>query len=98
MPVACSSHGTLWRPRRRCEDGIKIKWFFLLEYNVVYLFKVYWRFGGTCYFHLQACSPKRRLTFNGLHGDMAQKLELFITIAERTSYPVVLQLIVESSA
>jgi hypothetical protein len=31
--------------------------------------------------------PKRRLTFNGLHGVTSQKIELFISIALRTSYP-----------
>jgi hypothetical protein len=29
--------------------------------------------------------PKRLLTFNGLHGSVSQKTELFITIVERTS-------------
>jgi hypothetical protein len=31
--------------------------------------------------------PKRRLTFNGLHGVISQKTELFITTAVRTSNP-----------
>jgi hypothetical protein len=31
--------------------------------------------------------PKRRLTFNGLHGVISQKIELFITTAVRTSNP-----------
>jgi hypothetical protein len=31
--------------------------------------------------------PKRRLTFNGLHGVIPQETELFITIAVRTSNP-----------
>jgi hypothetical protein len=30
---------------------------------------------------------KRRLTFNGLHGVISQKIELFITTAVRTSNP-----------
>jgi hypothetical protein len=29
--------------------------------------------------------PKHLLTFNGLHGVISQKIELFITIAVRTS-------------
>jgi hypothetical protein len=32
-------------------------------------------------------APKRRLTFNGLHGVISQKIELFITTAVRTSSP-----------
>jgi hypothetical protein len=32
--------------------------------------------------------PKRRLTFNGLHGVIFQKIESFITTAVRTSNPV----------
>jgi hypothetical protein len=32
--------------------------------------------------------PKRRLTFNGLHGVISQKVVLFITIAVRTSNPI----------
>jgi hypothetical protein len=31
--------------------------------------------------------PKRRLTFNGLHGVISQKIELFITTAVRISKP-----------
>lgn len=31
--------------------------------------------------------PKRLLTFNGLQGVISQKIELFITIAVRTSNP-----------
>jgi hypothetical protein len=31
--------------------------------------------------------PKRRLTFNGLHGVISQKIVLFITTAVRTSNP-----------
>jgi hypothetical protein len=31
--------------------------------------------------------PKRRLAFNGLHGIISQKMELFITTAVRTSNP-----------
>jgi hypothetical protein len=31
--------------------------------------------------------PKRRFTFSGLHGVISQKIELFITIAVRTSNP-----------
>jgi hypothetical protein len=31
--------------------------------------------------------PKRRVTFNGLHGILFQKIELFIITAERTSNP-----------
>jgi hypothetical protein len=31
--------------------------------------------------------PKRRLTFNGLHGIISQKIVLFITTAVRTSNP-----------
>jgi hypothetical protein len=31
--------------------------------------------------------PKRRLTSNGLHGVISQKIELFITTAVRTSNP-----------
>jgi hypothetical protein len=31
--------------------------------------------------------PKRRLTFNGLHGVISQKIVLFITTAVRTSDP-----------
>jgi hypothetical protein len=33
------------------------------------------------------CSPKRRLTLNGLHGVIPQKILLFITSAVRTSNP-----------
>jgi hypothetical protein len=32
--------------------------------------------------------PKRRLTFNGLHGVISHKIELFITTAVRTSNPI----------
>jgi hypothetical protein len=35
-------------------------------------------------------SPKRRLTFNGLHGIISQKIELLITTAVRTSNPTTL--------
>jgi hypothetical protein len=31
--------------------------------------------------------PKRRFTFNGLHGGISQKIELFITTAVRSSNP-----------
>jgi hypothetical protein len=31
--------------------------------------------------------PKRRLVFNGVHGIIFQKIELFITTAVRTSNP-----------
>jgi hypothetical protein len=31
--------------------------------------------------------PKRRLTFNGLHGVIAQKIQIFITTGVRTSNP-----------
>jgi hypothetical protein len=34
--------------------------------------------------------PKRPLTFNGLHGVISQKMELFITTAVRTSNPTCL--------
>jgi hypothetical protein len=60
-------------------------------------------FGGTCSLHLQgrriisernqhesrwqAETPKRQLTFNGLHGIISQKTELFIITAVRTSNP-----------
>jgi hypothetical protein len=33
--------------------------------------------------------PKRRLTFNGIHGVIAQKIALFINIAVRTSNPAI---------
>jgi hypothetical protein len=32
-------------------------------------------------------SPERRLNFNGLHGVISQKIEIFITTAVRTSDP-----------
>jgi hypothetical protein len=31
--------------------------------------------------------PKHRLTLNGLHGALSQKIDLFITIAVRPSNP-----------
>jgi hypothetical protein len=56
--------------------------------------KVNRRFGGTYRLHLQSrrtrwkrYSPKRRMTFNGLHGVISQKIVFFITTAERTSDP-----------
>jgi hypothetical protein len=33
-------------------------------------------------------SPKSQLTFNGLHGVISQKIELFIGTAVRTSNPI----------
>jgi hypothetical protein len=37
--------------------------------------------------HDHRVPPKRRLICNGLHGVVSQKIELFITIAVRTSNP-----------
>jgi hypothetical protein len=34
---------------------------------------------------LEVVPPKRWMTFNGLHGVISQKIELFITTAVRTS-------------
>jgi hypothetical protein len=34
-----------------------------------------------------SCSRKRRLTFNGIHGVMFQKVEIFIETDVRTSNP-----------
>jgi hypothetical protein len=34
-----------------------------------------------------ACSSGTSVTFNGLHGDISQKIELFITTAVETSNP-----------
>jgi hypothetical protein len=39
---------------------------------------------ASCYIHIL---PKRRLTFNGLHGVISHKAEPFITTAVRTSNP-----------
>jgi hypothetical protein len=56
--------------------------------------KVNQRYGGTCGFHLQGrrISQARnhreagsKQTFNGLHGVISQKIDLFITTALRTS-------------
>jgi hypothetical protein len=59
------------------------KEFYLPSYNAVE--SVERRFGGICrrYF-----PPKRRLKFNGLHGIISQKTELFITTGVRTSNPI----------
>jgi hypothetical protein len=61
------------------------------------MLKVNPRFKGTCCLHLQGhgrwrqhVSPKRQLTFNGLHGIISQKIELFITTAVRTSSPTII--------
>jgi hypothetical protein len=37
--------------------------------------------------HKKHFPSKRRLTFNGLHGAISQKIELFVTTAERASNP-----------
>jgi hypothetical protein len=45
--------------------------------------KPVWRLG-------QYFPPKRRLTFNGPHGVISQKIEFFLTTAGRTSNPMIL--------
>jgi hypothetical protein len=58
-----------------------------------------WQAELSCWFHAwlirawrwrQHVHPKVQLTFNGLHGVISQKIELFITTAVRTSNPTYL--------
>jgi hypothetical protein len=44
---------------------------------ISWLFLLYWRW--------EHVPPKRRLSFNGLHGVISQKIEIFTTTAVRTS-------------
>jgi hypothetical protein len=41
------------------------------------------------------CSPKRRLTFNGQHGVISQKIVLFITTAVKTSNLYILLILID---
>jgi hypothetical protein len=74
---------------------------------------VNWRFGGTYNLNLQGrrnkfskkpaskrryVPPKRRLTLNGLHGVISQKIILFITTAVKTSNPTCLSLFANISS
>jgi hypothetical protein len=73
---------------------------YLLEITLYNPLKLNRRFGGICRLHLHVeeyaklrqyetdimfCSSKRRLNFAGLHGDIFQKIELFVTTAVRNS-------------
>jgi hypothetical protein len=39
------------------------------------------------FFDPEDVPPKRRLTLNGLHGSISQKIEFFIIMAAKTSNP-----------
>jgi hypothetical protein len=63
-----------WRPTRRWEDNVKINYFYLLEYNVVYLLKVNQRLRGNMPLPPSDIFLETRLTYNGLHGIIFQKI------------------------
>jgi hypothetical protein len=42
-------------------------------------------------FRVEYVPPKRRLTFNGIHGIVAQEIVMFIATAVRTSNPTTLK-------
>jgi hypothetical protein len=94
-------HGVLWY-----NYGVFLKVKNLIKKSPVFWdmtlcspLKVNWRFGGTYRFHLSLFDPekggdmfplKRRLTFNGLHSVILQKIVLFITSTVRISNPTYL--------
>jgi hypothetical protein len=59
--------------------------YYLLGYTAMYPLKVIRRFGEIYSLHLHGwrrhVPPKRRLSLNGLHGGISQKIVLFITRA-----------------
>jgi hypothetical protein len=73
--------------------NLKIKSTIIWDITPCSPLKVNQRFGGTYRIHLQVRTkrwrryfpPKPRLTFNGPHGVISQKIALFITTAVRTS-------------